>query len=120
MQQLQLDEFLRSLKQNIDMPHSLLLGAGASIESGVQSATECIWYWKKEIYLSQNPGAIGNYSNSKLEIVRQVIQKWIDSQNGYPALNSDEEYSFFAEKAYPLAEDRRKYFQHTTSIVAVF
>lgn len=43
MQQLQLDEFLRSLKQNIDMPHSLLLGAGASIESGVQSATECIW-----------------------------------------------------------------------------
>lgn len=35
MQQLQLDEFLRSLKQNIDMPHSLLLGAGASIESGV-------------------------------------------------------------------------------------
>lgn len=92
MQQLQLDEFLRSLKQNIDMPHSLLLGAGASIESGVQSATECIWYWKKEIYLSQNPGAIGNYSNSKLEIVRQVIQKWIDSQNGYPALNSDEEY----------------------------
>ena len=51
MQQLQLDEFLRSLKQNIDMPHSLLLGAGASIESGVQSATECIWYWKKEIYL---------------------------------------------------------------------
>lgn len=115
MQQLQLDEFLRSLKQNIDMPHSLLLGAGASIESGVQSAIECIWYWKKEIYLSQNPGAIGNYSNSKLEIVRQVIQKWIDSQNGYPALNSDEEYSFFAEKAYPLAEDRRKYFQHMVS-----
>ena len=115
MQQLQLDEFLRSLKQNIDMPHSLLLGAGASIESGVQSATECIWYWKKEIYLSQNPGTIGNYSNSKLEIVRQVIQKWIDSQNGYPALNSDEEYSFFAEKAYPLAEDRRKYFQHMVS-----
>ena len=115
MQQLQLDEFLRSLKQNIDMPHSLLLGAGASIESGVQSATECIWDWKKEIYLSQNPGAIGNYSNSKLEIVRQVIQKWIDSQKGYPALNSDEEYSFFAEKAYPLAEDRRKYFQHLVS-----
>ncbi len=115
MQQLQLDEFLRSLKQNIDMPHSLLLGAGASIESGVQSATECIWDWKKEIYLSQNPGAIGNYSNSKLEIVRQVIQKWIDSQNGYPALNSDEEYSFFAEKAYPLAEDRCKYFQHLVS-----
>ena len=109
MQQLQLDEFLRSLKQNIDMPHSLLLGAGASIESGVQSATECIWYWKKEIYLSQNPGAIGNYSNSKLEIVRQVIQKWIDSQNGYPALNSDEVF-FLCRKSLSIGRRQTKIF----------
>lgn len=121
MQKLQLDEFLRSLKQNIDTPHSLLLGAGASIESGIQSATDCIWDWKKEIYLSQNPGAIENYKNHKIEIVRRVIQKWIDAQNTYPALNSDNEYSFFAEKAYPIAEDRRKYFQnlvfdHTPSL----
>lgn len=115
MQRLQMDEFLRSLKQNIDTPHSILLGAGASIESGIQSATDCIWDWKKEIFLSQNPGAIGNYSNAKLDIVRKVIQKWIDAQNVYPELNSDEEYSFFAEKAYPLAEDRRKYFQRLTS-----
>lgn len=115
MQQLQMDEFLRSLKQNIDMPHSLLLGAGASIESGIQSASDCIWDWKTEIYLSQNPGSIGNYSNPKLDIVQQVVQKWIDMQNGYPAQNSPEEYSFFAEKAYPLAEDRQKYFQHLVS-----
>ena len=53
MQILQLDEFLRSIKQNIDTPHSLLLGAGASIESGIPSAADCIWYWKREIYLSQ-------------------------------------------------------------------
>ena len=55
MQILQLDEFLRSIKQNIDTPHSLLLGAGASIESGIPSAADCIWDWKREIYLSQNP-----------------------------------------------------------------
>lgn len=115
MQQLQMDEFLRSLKQNIDMPHSLLLGAGASIESGIQSASDCIWDWKTEIYLSQNPSAISNYSNPKLDIVKQVVQKWINMQPGYPAPNSVEEYSFFAEKAYPLAEDRRKYFQHLVS-----
>ena len=29
MKQLMMDEFLRSLKQNIDTHHSLLLGAGA-------------------------------------------------------------------------------------------
>lgn len=81
MQTLQLDEFLRSIKQNIDTPHSLLLGAGASIESGIPSAADCIWDWKREIYLSKNPGAIGNFDNSKSEGVRRVIQRWIDAQN---------------------------------------
>ena len=112
MEILQLDEFLRSIKQNIDTPHSLLLGAGASIESGIPSATDCIWDWKREIYLSKNPGSIGNFDNSKSEAVRRVIQRWIDAQNIYPTENSVEEYSYFAEKAYPIADDRRKYFQH--------
>lgn len=112
MQTLQLDEFLRSVKQNIDTPHSLLLGAGASIESGIPSAADCIWDWKREIYLSKNPGVIGNFDNSKSEGVRRVIQRWIDAQNIYPAENSADEYSYFAEKAYPIADDRRKYFQH--------
>ena len=111
MQTLQMDEFLRSLKQNIDTPHSVLLGAGASVESGIQSATDCIWEWKKEIFLSRNPGMIGTYDNPKQDNVRRVIQSWIDAQNSFPTENSTEEYSFFVEKAYPIPEDRRKYFQ---------
>lgn len=106
------DQFLRSMKQNIDTPHVLLLGAGASVESGVPSAADCIWDWKKEIFLSQNPVLVDNYTNIKLDSVRFVIQKWLDNQNIYPALNSDEEYSFYAQKAYLIDDDRRKYFQH--------
>ena len=109
MQTLQFDEFLRSLKQNINSPHSVLLGAGASIESGIKSATDCIWDWKKEIFLSKNPGAIKQYSNAniKSDAVRRSIQNWLDSQNCYPAENSSEEYSFYAEKAYPIARQSR-------------
>lgn len=37
------DEFLRSVKQNKDIRHSFFLGAGASVESGIQTASDCIW-----------------------------------------------------------------------------
>ena len=91
MQTLQMDEFLRSLKQNIDTPHSVLLGAGASVESGIQSAADCVWEWKKEIFLSRNPGMVGTYDNPKQDNVRRVIQSWIDTQNSFPTENSTEE-----------------------------
>lgn len=117
MQTLQFDEFLRSLKQNINSPHSILLGAGASIESGIKSAGDCIWDWKKEIFLSKNPGAIGQYAgaNIKSDTIRRPIQNWLNAQNCYPAENSNEEYSFYAEKAYRIPDDRRKYFQSIIS-----
>lgn len=108
--QLDYDAFLRSFKRNIDVPHSFLLGAGTSISSGVQSAYDCIWEWKKDIYLSKNINASDYYKNFKDEAVRKSIQRWLDNEGQYPQLDSAEEYSFYAEKAYPISEDRRKYF----------
>lgn len=108
--QLEYDAFLRSFKRNVDVPHSFLLGAGASISSGVQSAYDCIWEWKKDIYLSKNINSAEFYKNYKNESVRKSIQNWLDNQGKYPLLDSAEEYSFYAEKAYPIADDRRKYF----------
>ncbi|WP_313385930.1 SIR2 family protein [Chishuiella sp.] len=108
--QLEYDAFLRSFKRNIDVPHSFLLGAGSSISSGIQSAYDCIWEWKKDIYLSKNINSSEFYKNYKNESVRKSIQNWFDDQGGYPMLDSPEEYSFYAEKAYPIPEDRRKYF----------
>ncbi len=108
--QLEYDAFLRSFKRNIDVPHSFLLGAGASISSGIQSAYDCIWEWKKDIYLSKNINASEYFKNFKDDSVRKSIQKWLDSEGIYPKLDSIEEYSIYAEKAYPISEDRRKYF----------
>lgn len=104
------DAFLRSIKRNIDVPHSFLLGAGASISSGIQSAYDCIWEWKRDIYISKNINAAEYYKNHKNENVRISIQKWIDNHGGFPKIDASEEYSYYAEKAYPIAEDRRKYF----------
>ncbi|MEO8961266.1 MAG: SIR2 family protein, partial [Ginsengibacter sp.] len=107
---LEYDAFLRSFKRNVDVPHSFLLGAGASISSGIQTAYDCIWEWKKDIYLSKNINSPEYYKNFKEEAVRNSIQKWLNNEGEYPKLDSLEEYSYYAEKAYPISDDRRKYF----------
>ncbi len=108
---LEYDAFIRSIKRNQDVSHSFLLGAGSSISSGIQSAADCIWEWKKDIYISKNPNAPKEFRNHKSDSVRGSIQNWLDDQGVYLSLGSSDEYTFYAEKAYPIAEDRRKYFE---------
>lgn len=108
---LKYDAFIRSIKRNVDSPLIFLLGAGASISSGIKSAEDCIWDWKREIIISKNPNSNEYYKNIKETPVKKAIQKWLDNEGVYPKLNDPNEYSFYAEKAYPIADDRRKYFQ---------
>jgi len=109
---LEYDAFVRSFKRNKDVSHAFLLGAGASISSGIQSAADCTWEWKKDIYTSNNINSVEYFSNYKSDTVKTTIQKWLDAGDEYPKLNSKEEYSFYVEKAYPIEDDRRKYFYH--------
>jgi hypothetical protein len=108
---LNFDEFLRSIEIKKGETFSLLLGAGASISSGIQSAYDCIWEWKTRIYFANNPNASSYLKNYKLEQVKSVIQKWLDSEGTYLPLDHPDEYSFYVEKCYPIADDRRSYFQ---------
>ena len=112
---LTLEQFIRSVKQNKGVAHSMLLGAGASIESGIPSANDCIWEWKRDIYTSHNPQYLEKYNNSKNEVVQSVIQMWLDRQSGYPENGHADEYTFYAEAAYPIPGDRRRYFQNLFS-----
>lgn len=104
------DAFVRSFKQNKDVVNSFLIGAGTSISSGIQSADDCIWEWKKDIYCSNNDNASKVVQNYKTEIVQKIIQDWLDKQGRYPKLGDENEYSFYAEQAYPIEGDRVKYF----------
>ena len=104
------DAFVRSFKQNKDVANSFLIGAGTSITSGIQSAADCIWEWKKDIYCSNNNDANKSIQNYKVETVQKIIQEWLDRQGCYPQLGDENEYSFYAEKAYPIEGDRIKYF----------
>lgn len=91
-----------------------MLGAGASITSGVQSAEDCIWDWKKLIYISNNP-TCESFLDIHADYCRKRIQTWIDEQGGYPKAKSEEEYVFYAENTFPFPGDRTKYFKDLCS-----
>ena len=108
---LALDAFVRSVTVNAQVGHVLLLGAGASISSNVPSAANCIWQWKRSIFLSNHPGVERSFDELSLGSVQQRIQVWLDSQPRFPAADAPEEYSFYIEHCYPVADDRRAFFQ---------
>lgn len=107
---LPLDAFVRSVRANRLTPHSLFLGAGASISSGLPSAQMCIWEWKRDIFLTNNIGLESQFSELSLPSVRERIQRWLDQQGVYPEAGAPEEYSTFIEACFPIAESRRAYF----------
>jgi len=108
---LPLDAFIRSIGVNKTTSHLFFLGSGASISSGVPSAEQCIWEWKRNIFLTKNPGLEEQFSEISLAGVRQRIQKWFDQQGTYPNEGDPDEYGFYMEACFPISSDRRAYFQ---------
>ncbi len=112
---LSLDALVRSVGINRGTPHGFFLGAGASIRSGMPSATTCIWQWKRELFLTSNPGLEHQFREISLPSVQRRIQQWLDDEEYYPPLGAPEEYGFYVERCYPIAQDRRQYFQSLTA-----
>lgn len=111
-----IDAFIRSIDINKKRPICLLLGAGASISSGMPSAERCIWEWKREIFITKNPLLRETVGELSLQGTKDRIQKWLDQRGEYPALNSPEEYSFYAKECYITEQDRRSFFQQYVEV----
>lgn len=105
-----LDAFVRSVGITAESPHAFFLGAGASISSGVPHAGQCIWEWKRHIFLTKNPGLEDQFSELSLPSTQERIQHWLD-RNGYPKAGDPAEYGHYIEECYPVAEHRRRFFQ---------
>jgi hypothetical protein len=108
---LSLDACVRSIGVRRTSPFALFLGAGASTSSGIPSAQMCVWEWKRQIFLTNNPGLESQFSELSLDGVRRRIQGWFDKQGGYPMEGAAEEYGFYIQRCFPIADDRRAYFQ---------
>jgi len=109
---LDITQFVRAVAVNKTSPHSLFLGAGASISSGIKSAYDCIWEWKRQIFISSNPGLEKLFPDASSHASRLKIQKWLDNQGRYPTMDAREEYTFYANEAYPIPSTRKSFFKN--------
>ena len=107
---LQLDAFVRSIGVKRLTPHALFLGAGASISSGIPSAQACIWEWKRNIFLTNNPGLEEQFAELSLPSIQRRIQDWLDKQGRFLEKGSPDEYGFYIEYCFPIPDDRGAYF----------
>lgn len=106
---LSFDAFLRSFGLSKNGKYAFLLGAGCSISSGLPSAQQCIWDWKKSIYCSRNKVALPLF-NVRQQEVQNIIQQWLDNTLEFPPFGDETEYEIYVEKAYPIEADRKEYF----------
>lgn len=111
---LSVDALVRSIAVNGDARFGLFLGAGASVTSGVPTAADCVWQWKREIFLSKSPEVRPELLDISVPSTRARIQAWLDLQGGYPPLDDQSEYGFYIEKCYPIPNDRTQFFQRLT------
>jgi len=112
---LTVDAFVRSIAVNRGKPICLLLGAGASMSSGMPSAERCIWEWKKDIFVTNNPTLRDSVGELSLPGTKRRIQAWMDARGAYPSEGHPNEYSFYAKECYPTGQDRRAFFQSYVS-----
>ncbi len=108
---LPLDAFVRSIGVRRGTPLTVLIGAGASISSNMPSAQTCIWEWKRNIFLTNNPGLEDQFAELSLPGIRQRIQRWLNMQGRFPLDGVREEYGFYIQECFPIAENRQAYFQ---------
>lgn len=86
-----------------------LLGAGASASAGIPTASDMVWEFKQQLYISQrrvSPQSVADLSNSA---IRAQLQAHIDSTKNFPSPGSPEEYAALFEATYPAEVDRRTF-----------
>ncbi len=88
-----------------------LLGAGVSAASGIKTAWEMIWDFKRRLYCAQTGTHIEAMPAFLDDTTRARIQRHFDGQIGYPKANHNDEYSFYFQKACPTDADRRRYIE---------
>lgn len=108
-----LPEFLRAFAVQ-DTPNLMFLfGAGTSVRSGIPSAADMVWQFKREVFASETGTSKLALRDVRSEHVRQRLQSYFDAKGTCPARGAGEEYSRYFEMCYPSQADRRSFIRNT-------
>jgi NAD-dependent SIR2 family protein deacetylase len=86
-----------------------LLGAGASAAAGIPTASDMIWEFKQQLFVSQRKVSANTVADLSNPVVRARLQAHIDSSGHLPACGAPDEYAALFETVYPAEADRRAY-----------
>jgi len=92
-----------------------LLGAGASAASGIPTAVDMIWDFKRTLFCAEQKVSIRTCQALGDPFLRSRLQRYFDQAGGFPAEGSDREYAEFFTAAYPDEADRRRYIERVVS-----
>lgn len=92
-----------------------LLGAGASAASGICTAGDMIWDFKRRIYCSEQKVPLRACEDLGDPRLLDKVQGFFDRQGNCPPRDSLEEYAFYFSRVYPGEADRRRYIEELTS-----
>lgn len=91
------------------------LGAGASINSGIPSGGDLVWYFKRLIYCNENRVSVEKYKDLYLTSTRDMLQDYFDKKGTYPPQYDPKEYSYYFQECYPSARDRQRFIDDKVS-----
>lgn len=94
---------------------SWLFGAGASVSAGLPSAYDLVWDFKRKIYCSEQGIALNRFCNLSDRGLRIQIQSYFDKEEECPSKDTPEEYSYYFERSFPNAIDRKVYLEELLS-----
>lgn len=91
------------------------LGAGASASSGVATAGDMIWDFKRRLYCAQQKVPLRACDDIGDPVLQQKLQRYFDNAKTFPPVGSVDEYAHYFSTVFPTEVDRRSYIQQMVS-----
>lgn len=88
-----------------------LLGAGASVSSGIPSAWDMIWQFKQTLFVAQRKVSSQSVADLGNPAIRALLDSHIAGSEHLPLPGSADEYAALFEETYPVERDRSTFIQ---------